>query len=159
MHKNLITPKQADLDPAARAFEALRDEVTELRSIIDHLSRHIETIPTQDYRKTLAQLLRAQDIISSEIKELKSHPAINLTPERFLNDLEDSKDHFLQKERQSLKDMEHMLLANSKVIGYWIEQARTVNSQNWMIILAGCIGIFIGAATMELILKKIISYI
>ncbi|NBS35504.1 MAG: hypothetical protein EBS82_06680, partial [Methylocystaceae bacterium] len=72
MHKNLITPEQADLDPAARAFEALRDEVAELRHAISHLTQHVETIPTQDYRKTLAEILRAQENMSAEIKDLKS---------------------------------------------------------------------------------------
>ena len=55
MQKNLITPEQDDLDPAARAFEALRDEVTDLRHAIKHLAQHVETIPTQDYRKRLTR--------------------------------------------------------------------------------------------------------
>jgi glutamyl/glutaminyl-tRNA synthetase len=144
LNKNPHTTEQDDLDPAARAFIALSDEVTELRNTIDHLTRNIETIPTQDYRKTLAELLRAQDIMSSEIKELKSHPAINLTPERFLNELEDSKDRFMQKERKSLNTMEDTLRANSNTIGQWIEQARTANIQNWRIIQAACLGIVLG---------------
>ena len=55
MQKNLITPEQDDLDPAARAFEALRDEITDLRHAINHLAQHVETIPTQDYRKRLTR--------------------------------------------------------------------------------------------------------
>jgi hypothetical protein len=146
MHKNLITPKQADLDPAARAFEALRDEVAELRHAINHLTQHVEIIPTQDYRKTLAEILRAQENMSAEIKDLKSHPAISLTPEEFLKQLEETKDRSLQKERKSLNTMEDTLRANSNMIGQWIEQARAANIQNWRIIQVGCLGIFLGGA-------------
>jgi len=146
MHKNLITPEQADLDPAARAFEALRDEVADLRHAINQLAQHVETIPTQDYRKTLAEILRAQDNMSAEIKDLKSHPAISLTPERFLKEIEETKDRSLQKERKSLNTMEDTLRANSNTIGHWIEQARAANIQNWRIIQVGCLGIFLGGA-------------
>ena len=146
MQKNLITPEQDDLDPAARAFEALRDEVADLRHAINHLAQHIETIPTQDYRKTLAEILRAQENMSAEIKDLKSHPAISLTPERFLKEIEETKDRSLQKERKSLNTMEDTLRANSNTIGHWIEQARAANIQNWRIIQVGCLGIFLGGA-------------
>jgi predicted nucleic acid-binding Zn-ribbon protein len=144
MQKNLITPEQDDLDPAARAFEALRDEVADLRHAINHLAQHVETIPTQDYRKTLAEILRAQDNMSAEIKDLKSHPAISLTPEEFLKQLEETKDRSLQKERKSLNTMEDTLRANSNTIGHWIERARAANIQNWRIIQAGCLGIVLG---------------
>jgi len=146
MQKNLITPEQDDLDPAARAFEALRDEVADLRHAINHLAQHIETIPTQDYRKTLAEILRAQENMSAEIKDLKSHPAISLTPGRFLKEIEETKDRSLQKERKSLNTMEDTLRANSNTIGHWIEQARAANIQNWRIIQVGCLGIFLGGA-------------
>jgi predicted nucleic acid-binding Zn-ribbon protein len=144
MRKNLITPEQDDLDPAARAFEALRDEVADLRHAINHLAQSVETIPTQDYRKTLAEILRAQDNMAAEITDLKSHPAISLTPERFLKEIEEIKDRSLQKERKSLNTMEDTLRANSNTIGHWIEQARAANIQNWRIIQVGCLGILLG---------------
>jgi len=146
MQKNLITPEQDDLDPAARAFEALRDEVADLRHAINHLAQHVETIPTQDYRKTLAEILRAQDNMSAEITDLKSHPAISLTPEIFWQELEKTKDRSLQKERKSLNAMEDTLRTNSNMIGQWIEQARTANIQNWRIIQVGSLGIVLGGA-------------
>ena len=146
MRKNLITPEQDDLDPAARAFEALRDEVADLRHAINHLAQHIETIPTQEYRKSLAEILRAQVNMSAEIKDLKSHPAISLTPKRFLKEIEETKDRSLQKERKSLNTMEDALRTNSNMIGQWIEQARAANIQNWRIIQVGCLGIVFGGA-------------
>jgi predicted nucleic acid-binding Zn-ribbon protein len=154
MRKNLITPEQDDLDPAARAFEALRDEVADLRHAINHLAQHVETIPTQDYRKTLAEILRAQDNMSAEIKDLKSHPAISLTPEIFLQELEKTKDRSLQKERKSLNTMEDTLRANSNMIGHWIEQARAANIQNWRIIQVGCLRLILGGLLIFFLTKK-----
>ena len=154
MQKNLITPEQDDLDPAARAFEALRDEVADLRHAINHLAQHIETIPTQDYRKTLAEILRAQENMSAEIKDLKSHPAISLTPGRFLKEIEETKDRSLQKERKSLNTMEDTLRTNSNMIGQWIEQARAANIQNWRIIQVGCLGLIFGGLLIFFLTKK-----
>ena len=145
MDKKSANPKQDELDPAARAFEALRDEVAELRQSINQLSQNIQLIPTQDYRRTLAEILRAQDNMSGEIKDLKSHPAINLTPEGFINKLEEIKERSLERERKRLRETEDTLRFNSKTIGNWIEQAREANRQNWWLILASVLGFVLGA--------------
>ena len=145
MDKKSANPKQDTLDPAASAFEALRDEVTELRQSINQLSQNIQLIPTQDYRRTLAQILRAQENMSGEIKELKSHPAINLTPEGFINKLEEIKDRVLERERKRLRETEDTLRFNSNTIGNWVEQAREANRQNWWLVLASVLGFVLGA--------------
>ena len=154
MDKKSANPKQDTLDPAAKAFEALRDGVLDLRRSINQLSQNIQLIPTQDYRRTLAQILRAQENMSGEIKELKSHPAINLTPEGFINKLEEIKDRVLERERKSLKETEDMLRFNSNTIGNWIEQAREANRQNWWLVLVGCVGLCIGGLIIFILIRK-----
>ena len=145
MDKKSANPKQDELDSAARAFEALSDEVAELRQSINQLSQNIQLIPTQDYRRTLAEILRAQENMSGEIKDLKSHPAINLSPEGFINKLEEIKERVLEKERKSFREAEDTLRFNSKTIGHWIEQAREANRQNWWLVLASVLGFVLGA--------------
>ena len=145
MDKKLPNLKPDELDPAAKAFEALRDEVLDLRRSINQLSQNIQLIPTQDYRRTLAEILRAQDNMSGEIKDLKSHPAINLTPEGFINKLEEIKDRVLERERKRLRETEDTLRFNSNTIGHWIEQAREANRQNWWLVLASVLGFVLGA--------------
>ena len=154
MDKKSANPKQDQLDPAARAFEALRDEVAELRQSINQLSQNIQLIPTQDYRRTLAQILRAQENMSGEIKDLKSHPAINLTPEGFINKLEEIKDRVLEKERKRLRETEDTLRFNSNTIGNWIEQAREANRQNWWLVLVGGLGFVIGGLIIFILIRK-----
>ena len=154
MDKKSANPKQDELDPAAKAFEALRDEVLDLRRSINQLSQNIQLIPTQDYRRTLAQILRAQENMSGEIRDLKSHPAINLTPEGFINKLEEIKDRVLERERKSLKETEDMLRFNSNTIGNWIEQAREANRQNWWLVLVGCVGLCIGGLIIFILIRK-----
>jgi len=154
LDKKLPNPKQDELDPAAKAFEALRDEVSDLRHSINQLSQNIQLIPTQDYRRTLAEILRAQENMSGEIKDLKSHPAINLTPESFINKLQEIKDRVLERERKSLKETEDMLRFNSNSIGNWVEQAREANRQNWGLVLAGCVGLFIGGLIIFILIRK-----
>ena len=150
MDKKIQKPKQDELDPAARAFEALRDEVSDLRHSINQLSQNIQLIPTQDYRRTLAEILRAQDNMSGEIKDLKSHPAINLTPEGFINKLEEIKERSLERERKRLRETEDTLRFNSNTIGNWVEQARDANRQNWWLVLVGCLGFVIGGLNIFL---------
>ena len=150
MDKKSANPKQDQLDPAARAFEALRDEVSDLRHSINQLSQNIQLIQTQDYRRTLAEILRAQDNMSGEIKDLNSHPAINLTPEGFINKLEEIKDRVLERERKRLRETEDTLRFNSNTIGNWIEQAREANRQNWRLVLVGCVGLFIGGLIIDI---------
>ena len=145
MDKKSANPKKDQLDPAASAFEALREEVSDLRHSINQLSQNIQLIPTQDYRRTLAEILRAQENMSGEIKDLKSHPAINLTPEGFINKLEEIKERVLEKERKRLRETEDTLRFNSKTIGHWIEQAREANLQNWWLVLASVLGFVLGA--------------
>jgi len=154
LDKKSANPKQDTLDPAAKAFEASRDEVSDLRRSINQLSQNIQHIPTQDYRRTLAHILRAQDNMSGEIKDLKSHPAINLTPEGFINKLEEIKDRVLEKERKSFRETEDTLRFNSNTIGHWIEQAREANRQNWGLVLAGCVGLFIGGLIIFILIRK-----
>ena len=154
MDKKSANPKQDQLDPAAKAFESLCDEVSDLRHSINQLSQNIQLIPTQDYRRTLAQILRAQENMSGEIKELKSHPAINLTPDGFINKLEEIKDRVLERERKSLKETEDMLRFNSNTIGNWIEQAREANRQNWWLVLVGCVGLCIGGLIIFILIRK-----
>ena len=154
MDKKLSPPKPDELDPAAKAFDALRDEVSDLRHSINQLSQNIQLIPTQDYRRTLAEILRAQENMSGEIKDLKSHPAINLTPEGFINKLEEIKDRVLERERKRLRETEDTLRFNSKTIGHWIEQAREANRQNWWLVLVGCVGLFIGGLIIFILTGK-----
>ena len=154
MDNKIPNPKQDELDPAARAFEALRDEVADLRRSINQLSQNIQLIPAQDYRRTLAEILRAQDKMSGEIKDLNSHPAINLTAEGFINKLEEIKERSLERERKRLRETEDTLRFNSKTIGNWIEQAREANRQNWWLVLVGCVGLLIGGLIVFLLIKK-----
>ena len=151
MDKKSANPKQDQLDPAAKAFESLCDEVSDLRHSINQLFQNIQLIPTQDYRRTLAEILRAQKNMSGEIKELKSHPAINLTPEGFINKLEEIKDRVLEKERKHLRQTEDTLRFNSNTIGHWIEQAREANRQNWWLVLVSVLGFVLGGTVIELI--------
>ena len=148
MDKKSANPKHDQLDPAAKAFEALCDEVADLHRSINQLSQNIQLIPTQDYRRTLAQLLCAQENMAGEIKELKSHPAINLTPEGFINKLEEIKDRILERERKRLRETEDTLRFNSNTIGNWVEQAREANRQNWWLVLASVLGFVLGALSI-----------
>ena len=78
-------------DPATRAFDALREELARVRQSMEDLRAGIQQSRPHDYRKTLGEILRAQQSVDVELQAIKSHPAINLTPDRFMHQLEEAK--------------------------------------------------------------------
>jgi len=99
-------PDHIDQDPrdhATRAFDALRNELIEVRQSVESLSTGIQQIRPYDYRKSLGQILRAQEGIEIELEGIKSHPAIRLTPDGFAHELEKSKSELIKEDRRDLR--------------------------------------------------------
>ena len=79
---------------------------------------------------------------------------MSLTPEGFINKLEEIKERVLEKERKRLRETEDTLRFNSNTIGNWVEQAGEANRQNWWLVLVGCVGLFIGGLIIFLLIRK-----
>lgn len=90
-------------DPATRAFDALRDELARVRQSMEDLRAGIQQSRPHDYRRTLGEILRAQEGVEAELQSIKSHPAINLTPDRFAHQLEEAKNEMIKADRRKLK--------------------------------------------------------
>jgi hypothetical protein len=129
-------------DPATRAFDELRDELARVRQSMEDLCAGIQQSRPHDYRRTLGEILRAQESVKVELQAIKSHPAINLTPDRFAHQIEEAKNEMIKEDRRKLKVIMDALEHNCITIKDYFETANEANRQKIMIIGAGVICFF-----------------
>jgi Family of unknown function (DUF6118) len=141
------TSKQNDedhRDPATRAFDALRDELASVRQSMEDLRAGIQQSRPHDYRKTLGEILRAQQSVDVELQAIKSHPAINLTPDRFSHQLEEAKKEAIRADRRDLKIIMDALMHNCITLRNYMEVAYKASHQRIMIASSGLIFFMVG---------------
>ena len=131
-------------DPATRAFDALRDELVRVRLSVEELHTGIQLSRQHDYRRTLGEILRAQQSVDVELQAIKSHPAINLTPDRFMHQLEEAKNEMIKADRSKLKVIMDALEHNCIAIKDYVDTANEASRQKIIIIGAGIICFSIG---------------
>jgi hypothetical protein len=83
-----MNPDSADEDDAARAFEALREEVAALRRGVELVYRQGQQSTTAapgapDYSPTLGKMEQALQAIAGRLEAIEHQPALTLTPATF----------------------------------------------------------------------------
>jgi hypothetical protein len=132
-------------DPATRAFDALRDELIRVRQSMEDLHAGVMQSRPHDYRRTLGEILRAQERVDAELQTIKSHPAINITPEGYSHQIAREKDRLVAGDKRELKETIDKLNNNSHKLEKFISKARDANAQTEMIIFTGFACILFGA--------------
>ena len=79
MEQELIDPSAND--PASKAFDRLRREVTTMRLAVEHLADAHGKIEIPDYTETLTQIAGRITATHKALRTLADRPAIALTPE------------------------------------------------------------------------------
>ena len=142
-------------DPATRAFDRLRDELASVRQSMEDLRAGIHQSRPHDYRKTLGEILRAQEGVEAELQSIKAHPAISLTPDRFALQLEEAKNEMVKADQRKLKVIMNALEHNCIAIKDYVDTANEANRQKIMIIGAGIIcfgvGVFLSVTAVSAI--------
>ena len=144
MNKNTEQLDEDPRDPATRAFDALREELINVRQSVESLNTSVQQIRPNDYRKTLGQILRTQESVETELEAIKSHPAIRLTPDGFAQQLEKAKNELLKVDQQNLRALLDVLKHNCKMMKDYVESANEAAWQRIYIcgaaVLFFCIG-------------------
>ena len=83
MEQELIDPSAND--PASKAFDRLRREVTTMRLAVEHLADAPGKIEIPDYTTTLEKLARATQVSAAHIEAMSEKPGLQLTPESLSN--------------------------------------------------------------------------
>lgn len=146
MNNNTEQLEQDPRDPATRAFDALRDELINVRQSVESLGASIKQSRPYDYRKTLGQILRTQESVETELEAVKSHPAIRLTPEGFAHQLKQAKSELIKEDRRDLRILIDALTHNCLVMKSYVESANEAARQK--LIIAGAAFLFFCLGTI-----------
>jgi hypothetical protein len=118
-------------DPAAAAFEALREEVALARHAVAGLAAERVTIP--DYSETLGQILQACAAAARKFKELKELPALHLTPESISRQIDDAAGTARRANGAALADASTALQQVTRDLNSYLQSARSAKLQRiWL---------------------------
>jgi uncharacterized protein DUF6118 len=123
-------------DEAAEAFDALRVEVAQLRSLIEGLPTPVEARP--DYSPTLGA-------IAQSLAAIEGHPALRLTPEGFGRQLRQVAEAVQHQSRRELASAIQRLDAASSGLERRVAIQRVARRQLRALILTAAIGAVVGA--------------
>jgi len=145
MNNDFDQPDEDLRDPATRAFDALRDELVNVRQSVESLNVNIQQSRPYDYRKTLGQILRTQEGVETELQTLKTRPAMQYTPESFSQEMERERERLTAKDKKELRDAIETLRNNCSYLKDLVQSAWDANTQLWMLIATGISGIMVGS--------------
>jgi len=74
-------------DPAAAAFEALREEVALVRRAVTGLAAERAATAIPDYSETLGRILQASKAVAGQLKTFTELPALRLTPDAMAREI------------------------------------------------------------------------
>ena len=150
MTTDLLLQKQASDDPAAQAFERVREELALLHQAVKGMAadRHELVIP--DYNATLAQMAEKLGAVDAQLAAIADRPALRLTPEALGAQIKKAADLASQTQRDELQSARNNLVNATNAIVAHVNSARDHDEQklwNWGFAAGGIvIGMLIAAA-------------
>lgn len=144
-------------DPAALAFEALREEVALVRRAIAGLAAELASLEIPDYSETLGQIMRAGAASARNLKALSEMPALRLSARGWAQEINAASEEARRLDheamigaRQTFQQAEHDLRSS-------LQSARLAADQRqWLIgtaIAAGLAGMFLLALCLGPIVR------
>jgi hypothetical protein len=141
---NEAPQEQASGDPAAVAFEALREEVALVRRAMAGLAAERAARPIPDHSETLGNILQACIVAARRLKTLAELPALRLTPDSMGREIAAAgetarrADHVaLTQASTALREIAHELKGQA-------QSARTAKEQRIWLIAIGTAGLVAG---------------
>jgi len=166
-----IEPEAADEDvgdPAA-AFDALRHtvetqgaqigaEMTVMRRGLEAAFDQLEKIePAQDYKPQLAQLVQALDNVAERVHGVEQSPILKQGAQHYAALLERSGEALIRTAAQQLERQASDLERAGRNLSAHVASARERDRQNWWLVVAFAIGLFVGALVM-LFLPRLLPF-
>lgn len=132
-------------DPATRAFDALRDELTRVHQSMEDLRAGIQQSRPHDYRRTLGEILRVQEGVEAELHVLKTRPAIQYTPESFSREIERERSRLVENDKREIRGTIDTLNKHSQQLNELVQRGLDANSQSAMLIITAALCLIIGS--------------
>jgi Family of unknown function (DUF6118) len=134
-----------DRDPATRAFDALRDELTRVRQSMEDLRAGIQQSRPHDYRRTLGEILRVQEGVEAELHVLKSRPAIQYTPESFSREIERERSRLVENDKREIRGTIDGLGKISNQLNELVQRGSDATTQSAMLFITALLCLILGS--------------
>ncbi|GAA0583597.1 DUF6118 family protein [Rhizomicrobium electricum] len=160
---NAVTPTPATQepkaslaeDPAAAAFEALREEVALARRAVAGLAAERATIP--DYSETLGQILKACTAAAWHFKKLGELLGLHLTPENIGRQIDDAAESARRANHAVLTGASAALQQATRDLNSYLQSARSAKSQRIWLVATGAACLITGMILWAVIAGLIVQ--
>src|SRR3954471_15987360 len=139
------------LDDATQAFDDLRAEVAVLRRAVEALGPALKENRSPDYSLSLGQIAKTQTAIGTRLEAIEGHPALQMTPAAFGEQLERAVGNASREARREAEDLVQGISIASRDAQAMLGSARTRERQNWRLLEASTIGILAGLILFPLL--------
>lgn len=139
------TDKSSSGDPAALAFEALREEVALVRRAVAGLAAERAAIEIPDYSETLGKIMQSSAATAKHIKTLAERPILHTTVQDWADAIVQANTPARQASQNNLANLHRQLSEVADGMAASLRKARTADQQRqWLLWIFGG-GVFAGA--------------
>ena len=124
-----ISPVSPPADPAAAAFEMLREEVALARRAVAGLAAERTRIEIPDYSETLANILQTNMATAERLKELSETPALRRTAQNWGREIEVAAETARRADQHALSQAITALQDATDNLRGWISSARDAGAR------------------------------
>ena len=139
-----ISPVSPPADPAAAAFEMLREEVALARRAVAGLASERTRIEIPDYSETLANILQTGMATAERLKELSETPALRRTAQNWGREIEVAAETARRADQHALSQAITGLHDATDNLRGWISSARDGRRQDTWLKVTGSVGLAAG---------------
>jgi uncharacterized protein DUF6118 len=148
-------PAHADADPAALAFEALREEVALVRRAVARLAAERAAIELPDYSETLGHIMRASAATAQNLKALAEMPALRRSAKDWGRDIAFAAEDARRSDQQAFADAQRELGQMVHEMAAYLRAARLAEDQRLLLIWAAAGGVAAGMLLMAIVIGLI----
>ena len=134
--ERLTEPSATDAyadDPAARAFDDLRAEVSVMRRALEALPHAMEASRPPDYSEDIGQVKQAVGALAARIEVLEKKPGLTMTPSAYAREISWAGQEATSEARKGLQQAEEGFAKQASLLEQWVLGSRTSVSQNrWL---------------------------
>jgi Family of unknown function (DUF6118) len=134
----------ASADPAALAFEALREEVALARRAVAGLAAERGTNEIPDYSETLGQIMRASAATAASLKTLAAMPALRLTAHDWAHEIAAASEEARRIDQEALTQARDALQQSARDMTAKLTSARSAETQRQWLLWTWTGGFFAG---------------
>jgi Family of unknown function (DUF6118) len=135
---------EPNTDPAALAFEALREEVALARRAVAGLAAERASIEIPDYTETLAQITRASAAAANRLKTIAELPMLHASVQDWARAIDQASAPTRLADRAALATIHTRLSQAAQDVAASLRSARAAEAQNQWLLWAFAGGVLAG---------------